>query len=136
MLKVCSSCGSTMEEDCKYCPNCGKPQDEKKPTKKKKEEQEKIDNDNVEKKEELHETGASTYGKSRIAAGLFGIFLGGFGVHNFYLGYYGKATAQLLLTVLSCCMLSFVSSIWGLIEGILILSGSINTDAGGNPLSD
>jgi TM2 domain-containing membrane protein YozV len=25
--------------------------------------------------------------KSRIAAGLLGIFLGGFGVHRFYLGY-------------------------------------------------
>lgn len=33
--------------------------------------------------------------KSKIAAGLLGIFLGCFGVHNFYLGYTGKAVAQL-----------------------------------------
>ena len=72
--------------------------------------------------------------KSKIAAGLLGIFLGGFGVHNFYLGYTGKAVAQLLITVLSCCMLSFVSSIWGFIEGILILTGNINKDANGNDL--
>lgn len=74
--------------------------------------------------------------KSKIAAGLLGIFLGGLGIHNFYLGYTGKAITQLLLTVLSCGFLSEVSIIWGLIEGILILAGSINTDADGNPLSD
>ncbi len=74
--------------------------------------------------------------KSKIAAGLLGIFLGVFGVHNFYLGYTGKAVAQLLITVLSCFTLCFVSEIWGLIEGIMILCGSINTDAKGIPLKD
>ena len=75
--------------------------------------------------------------KSKMAAGLLGIFLGAFGVHNFYLGYTGKAIAQLLITILSCGCLSFASAIWGLIEGILILTGStITTDANGNPLKD
>ena len=74
--------------------------------------------------------------KSKIAAGLLGIFLGCFGVHNFYLGYIGKAVAQLLITVLSCFTLSFASAIWGLIEGILILTGSISVDGNGNPLRD
>ena len=74
--------------------------------------------------------------KSKIAAGLLGIFLGSLGIHNFYLGFTGKAIAQLLISILSCGFLSFISAIWGLIEGILILTGSINTDANGNPLSD
>ena len=74
--------------------------------------------------------------KSKLAAGLFGIFLGTFGVHNFYLGYTGKAVAQLLITVLSCGCLSPISSIWGLIEGILILSGDTSRDAYGNELKD
>lgn len=74
--------------------------------------------------------------KSKIAAGLLGIFLGSLGIHNFYLGFTGKAIAQLLISVLSCGMLSFASAIWGLIEGILILTGSMNTDAQGNPLKD
>ena len=75
--------------------------------------------------------------KSKLAAGLLGIFLGGLGVHNFYLGYTGKAIAQLLLSVLSCGILAAVSAIWGFIEGILILCGStITTDASGRPLSD
>lgn len=65
--------------------------------------------------------------KSKLAAGLFGILLGVFGVHNFYLGYTGKAVAQLLITVLSFGLLSFVSAIWGLVEGILILSAPVGT---------
>ena len=74
--------------------------------------------------------------KSKIAAGILGILFGAFGVHNFYLGNTGKAVAQLLITVLSCCILSEVSAIWGLIEGIMILTGSIKTDAKGIPLKD
>ncbi len=74
--------------------------------------------------------------KSKIAAGLFGIFLGSFGVHNFYLGYTGKAVAQLLITVLSCGILSPISAIWGLIEGILILAGDTSKDAYGNDLKE
>ena len=74
--------------------------------------------------------------KSKMAAGLLGIFLGAFGVHNFYLGFTGKAVAQLLITILSCGILSPVSAIWGLIEGILVLTGSINADGNGNPLVD
>lgn len=79
---------------------------------------------------------ANSQGKSKLAAGLLGIFLGYFGVHNFYLGNTGKAVAQLLITLLTCGAGSVVSGIWGLIEGILILTGSINTDANGVPLSD
>ena len=75
-------------------------------------------------------------GKSKIAAGLLGIFLGSLGVHNFYLGYTGKAVAQLLITLLSCGFLAVISEVWGLIEGIMILTGSVNTDAQGNPLKD
>lgn len=74
--------------------------------------------------------------KSKIAAGLLGIFLGYLGIHNFYLGYNGKAVAQLLITLLSCGIGGVVTSIWGLIEGVLILTGSINTDARGIPLGD
>ncbi len=74
--------------------------------------------------------------KSKTAAGVLGILLGAFGAHNFYLGYTGKAVAQLLITVLSCFTLSIASEIWGLIEGIMILTGSPNftTDAKGVPL--
>ena len=74
--------------------------------------------------------------KSKMAAGLLGIFLGSLGIHNFYLGYTGKAVAQLLISVLSCGILALASQIWGLVEGIQILTGSIATDANGIPLKD
>lgn len=74
--------------------------------------------------------------KSKLAAGLLGIFLGSLGVHNFYLGNTGKALAQLLITVLTCGFGSLVTGIWGLIEGIMILSGSVTTDGKGVPLKD
>ncbi len=75
-------------------------------------------------------------GKSKLAAGLLGILLGYLGIHNFYLGNTGKGVAQLLITVLTCGAGSIVSGIWGLIEGIQILTGSISTDANGVPLSE
>lgn len=74
--------------------------------------------------------------KSKMAAGLLGIFLGSLGVHNFYLGFTGKAVAQLLISVLSCGALAVVSGVWGLIEGIMILTGSMDTDAQGRKLKD
>lgn len=86
--------------------------------------------------EEDTTTTSESEGKSKMAAGLLGIFLGGFGVHNFYLGYTGKALAQLLITLLTCGFGAMISEVWGLIEGIMILTGSINTDANGNPLKD
>ena len=69
-------------------------------------------------------------GKSKLVAGLLGIFIGGLGIHNFYLGYNKKAIAQILLSCVG------VGGIWGLIDGILILCGKIDKDANGNPLSD
>lgn len=76
--------------------------------------------------------------KSKTAAGLLGIFLGGLGIHNFYLGHTGKALAQLLISVLSFGLLAFISSIWGLVEGIMILTANPNSpygrDAQGNVL--
>ena len=111
MAKFCTNCGKELKEGAQVCLECGA-----------------IVSDNV----KTNDPNA----KSKIAAGLLGIFLGTFGIHNFYLGYTGKAVGQLLITVLSCGFLSPVSAIWGLIEGIFILSGSINVDANGKPLSD
>ncbi|HXH57908.1 TM2 domain-containing protein [Iamia sp.] len=72
--------------------------------------------------------------KDKMVAGLLAILIGAFGIHNFYLGETGKGVAQLLITVLSCGFLAIVSSIWAIIEGVQILTGSINTDANGVPL--
>ncbi len=117
----CRDCGKKVEDGRDYCADCEAKRNTTKAT----------GYENV-----VNQVPNANLQKSKIAAGLFGIFLGAFGVHNFYLGYTGKAIAQLLITVLSCFMLSVVSEVWGLIEGILILTGSINTDAQGNPLKE
>lgn len=114
MAKFCQKCGTELKTSDTFCSNCGA---------------------NVNGTQIANSSNASE-AKSKMAAGLLGIFLGSIGVHNFYLGYTGKAVAQLLISVLSCGLLAFVSGIWGLIEGILILTGSINTDAQGNSLVD
>lgn len=72
-------------------------------------------------------------------AGLLGIFGGTLGLHNFYLGNKDKAVAQLLITILGsfCCGIGpVVSFIWGLVEGIQILSGTITVDGQGNPIQN
>ena len=72
--------------------------------------------------------------KSKLAAGLLGLFLGGYGVHNFYLGNTKRAVIQLLLTIFTCGL----ASIWGFVEGILILTGAsgYQTDSSGRRLQD
>ena len=53
------------------------------------------------------------------------------GIHRMYLGYVGIGILQLFLSIFTCG----ISSLWGFIEGILILCGSgITTDSDGNPL--
>ena len=107
MGKYCPNCGKEIKDGGDVCLECGKLQNTK-------------------------PEGA----KSKVVAGLLGIFVGALGIHNFYLGYNGKALAQLLMTLLSFGLLGAVSAIWGLIEGIMILTGSISTDAAGNKLCD
>jgi hypothetical protein len=70
--------------------------------------------------------------KSRLAAGLLGVFLGGWGVHRFYLGYTGIGILQIIVTLVTCG----IGSLWGFIEGILILAGTMDTDAEGRPLKE
>ena len=81
--------------------------------------------------------------KSKLVAGLLGLFLGGYGAHNFYLGYTGKAVTQLVISVLGILLAflffgipNFIIGVWALIESIMILCGNIKTDAKGVPLKD
>lgn len=112
---ICVKCGCAKGTGASYCHNCGQP--------------------TVPGAAVCTSCGSALQtvtanSKSKLTAGLLGIFLGGLGVHNFYLGYTGKAIAQILLSCIG------VGAIWGLIEGILILCGKIDKDAKGNPLKD
>ena len=70
--------------------------------------------------------------KSKIVAGILGILLGGLGIHRFYLGYIGIGIIQIIVTLVTFGF----GAIWGFIEGILILVGTIDKDAQGRPLVD
>ena len=106
--KFCQNCGKEIEPGAAFCVNCGHV---------------------IENKVQID----LSLQKSKLTAGLLGLFLGGFGVHNFYLGYNGKGIAQIALTLLSC---GPIGIIWGVVEGILIFCGKIDTDANGIPLSE
>lgn len=76
--------------------------------------------------------------RSKLAAALLAFFLGTLGIHNFYLGYTNRAVTQLLLTLLAssitCGLSAIAVQIWAIVEGVQILTGTINTDANGCPL--
>ena len=127
---VCVKCGVPVGKGKKYCPTCGAEPDPEAVI-------------CVKCGASLEQTPAAPVAapvdanaKSKLVAGLLAILLGAYGVHNFYLGFTGKAVAQLLISVLSCFSLSIVSAIWGLVEGIMILTGKNDTDGKGNPLVD
>jgi TM2 domain-containing membrane protein YozV len=76
---------------------------------------------------------------SKLIAALLGIFVGSLGIHRFYLGYTNIGVVQLLLGLggmITCGVTTLASAVWGLVEGILILTGSIDRDAQGRPLKD
>lgn len=76
----------------------------------------------------------ATAPKQWIVAVLLAFFLGGFGGHNFYLGYTTKGIIQVILTI--TVIGAPISGIWAFIEFIMILarSGSYAYDAQGQPL--
>jgi len=102
---------------------------------------------------------APANGKSKVIAGLLAIMIG-FGVYNFYLGYIGKAIAQLVISIIAAIPLAIASiliarfgatngavlllvisvilflivGIWSFIEGVMILAGTTKVDGKGQSL--
>ena len=104
----CSSCGAIIKRQAEICIKCG-----------------------VRVNKPAAAKPAVEYSdKSRLAAGLLGIFLGSIGIHRFYLGYTGIGIIQILVTIFTLG----IGSIWGLIEGIIIVAGGNWKDARGLPL--
>ena len=91
--KFCSECGAVIKAKAEICPKCGVRQ--------------------------LPPPGiyisTTPDGKSKLIAALLALFLGGFGVHKFYLGRAGWGVVYLLF-----CW-TFIPAIVGFIEGILLL---------------
>ncbi len=126
MAKFCTNCGAKLESGATKCVSCGK--------------EITVDATQNTITKNTNNGNINPNPKSKIAAGLLAIFLGSFGVHNFYLGYTNKAIPQLILgtagAIILCGLGPVISGIWGFVEGIMILTGSINKDADGNDLVD
>lgn len=110
--RTCKSCGTELKEGNAFCTNCGASADFT-PTM-------------------TNPVTLERSTRSRLAAGLLGIFLGGYGVHNFYLGKHGVGVAQILVTLFTCG----IGGIWGFVEGIVILCSKDPKDAEGKILCD
>jgi TM2 domain-containing membrane protein YozV len=111
----CTNCGTKNPDSSSFCSNCGNrlspPQAAYSPS---------------------GQTQACQTAKSKVVAGLLGIFLGSIGIHRFYLGYTTIGIIQIVVTILTFG----IGGLWGFIEGILIFAGTINRDAQGIPLRD
>lgn len=71
--------------------------------------------------------------KSKIVAGLLGLFLGTLGIHNFYLGRIVRGVFQIVLTC--TCYGVMITSPWAFIESIIILCGNAR-DGNGRPVTN
>ena len=87
--KFCSSCGKLIKKQAEICPHCGV--------------------------RVMAPPAASSQGRNRIVAALFAFFLGGIGIHKFYLGQKGWGILYLLF-----CW-TFIPSIAAFIDFIMLL---------------
>ena len=69
--------------------------------------------------------------KSKILAAILAFFLGVYGIDKFYLGDVKGGALRIGLSLISC---GFIGGIWGVIDCVRILIGSISKDANGIPL--
>lgn len=99
--KYCSNCGKEINPGAAICVNCGVPV--------------------------KASTAVNGEQKSKLVAVILAFFLGGFGAHDFYLGYTKNAIIKIVLT---CCT-GVGGSIWALIDFIRLLTGSLSVDANG-----
>ena len=110
----CANCGAELAPEQAFCANCGTPvAPVAQPV-------------NMEK------------GPSKMLCGFMGIFLGAYGVHHFIMGYKGRGVRNIILS--ACSLVSFgitgiIAGIFGIVDGIKIFRGVINTDAHGRKLS-
>ncbi len=130
----CTSCGNQVAEGAAFCPQCGARTDVTPPAAAQPHEYEGAGVPAPPGREV-----AAGAPKSKLVAGILGIVLGSLGIHRFYLGYTTIGIIQLILGlggILTCGITTIASAIWGIVEGIMILTGSINRDASGQPLGE
>lgn len=99
--RFCGECGSVIKAKAEICPKCGVRQ--------------------LSQQTSINLGPTTANGKTKIAAALFAVFLGGFGAHKFYLGQTGQGILYLLF------FWTFIPSIIAFVEFILLLTMSDST---------
>lgn len=138
----CTECGAPLSPGQKYCGRCGSR------TGQTGENSGHGDGENRENGTCGQGYGAHGAGrKSAVLAAVLAFVTGAYGIHNFYLGYTERGVWQAALSCGGWAMLVIpffgwiagpammcAAGIWGLYDGIIILSGGLKTDASGMPL--
>lgn len=94
--KFCSECGAIIKAKAEICPKCGVRQSTP----------------------GRDFAGLAPNGRSKLAAALFALILGGLGIHKFYLGQVGWGILYLVF------FWTFIPMVVGFIEGIMLLAMS------------
>ena len=116
----CTSCGKQIAGGVKFCPECGAVQNAQ----------------NVQAPalpagtKARAPSGNNESPKSRTVAAILAFFLGGLGIHRFYVGKVGTGILQILVNIFF-----FAGAIWALLDLIVILCGNFK-DSEGRVLSN
>ena len=116
-IKVCPNCNTTSHSDEEYCPNCGAQIDDKAVVC--------VHCGVAQPSLNPQPSAASELNAKWLTVLLLCIFLGGLGIHRFYVGKTGSGIVQ-LLTAGGC-------GIWAVIDLIMILTGNFE-DSEGNKI--
>jgi TM2 domain-containing membrane protein YozV len=112
----CTRCGAKLEDGDKFCPQCGARIESASPV---------TEPDIVAGRSA---SVAPAGGKSKTAAGLLAIFLGGLGVHKFYLGLVTSGAIMLAIWLfgffLHVYVLCVAVNVVALVEGVIYLTGT------------
>ncbi len=116
-MKYCKKCGKEMNDNDQFCPSCGANQESGSSV--------------VVHADEVNQ---EVSGKSRAVAAVLAFLLGSLGIHNFYLGKNKYGVIQLVCTLCFFLVIPvIISSIWALVDFILILCGTY-TDGEDKPV--
>ena len=86
---------------------------------------------NFEQITDCEKTSCNKSSKSRLTAGILQIFCGSLGIGRFYLGCKTYAALQIISSVVTC---GIGGVIWGIADGIMILTGAVRYDGNGKLL--
>ena len=110
MTRYCTKCGATNDETAQFCASCQSPLTQVggyQPM-------QSVNMGGGQGMQDWKAMGAD----KKLAAGICGILLGGFGVHKFILGYTTEGIIQLVVSFFTCGL----GSILGIVEGIIYLT--------------